>query len=92
VNPPYEVVLHQQAEQALRLLPADAAQRVDRALLHLARNPRSPVARKISADGEWKFQDGAWCIFYIIDGDKLIVPLIELEYGGRAYDPVRLCR
>jgi mRNA-degrading endonuclease RelE of RelBE toxin-antitoxin system len=91
MNHRYEVVLHQRAEQALRVLPADVARRVDRALLHLARNPRSPVAKKLP-DGEWKFQDGAWYIFYIIDGDKLIVPIIELEYDGRAVDPVLFCR
>lgn len=82
----WEIILHHRVERVLRRLPRDLKQRIDRAILALAIDPRPPGCRKlVGYDHLYRVRVGDWRISYAVEDDRLIVLIIEVAPRGGAY-------
>jgi mRNA interferase RelE/StbE len=82
----WEIILHRQAERVLRRLPQDLQQRIDRAILGLAEDPRPPGCRKLKGhDKFYRVRVGSWRISYAVEDERLIIVILEVAPRGGAY-------
>lgn len=82
----WEVLLSRQAEKVMRRLPLDLLQRIDRAILALAEEPRPPGCKKlVGYDNLYRLRVGDWRISYAVEDEQLIVLILEVAPRGGAY-------
>jgi mRNA interferase RelE/StbE len=82
----YLVSISAAARRAMGRLPNTVRQRVDRAILALADNPRPHGCAKLAgtADG-WRIRVGDWRILYTIEDDRLVVLVVEVGHRREVY-------
>lgn len=82
----FAVQLDKQPQKAIRRLPKDLLQRIDRAILALADDPRPPGCKKLTGyDNLYRVRVGDWRISYAVEDDRLIVLVLEVATRGEAY-------
>jgi mRNA interferase RelE/StbE len=82
----WEVLLSRQAEKVIRRLPQNLRQRIDGAILGLAKDPRPPGCKKLAGyDNLYRLRVGDWRISYAVEDDELIVLILEVAPRGGAY-------
>lgn len=82
----YRIVFERQAERAFKRLPRNLAQRLDRAILKLATNPRPIGYKKLEGYSDlYRIRVGDWRIVYTIEDDQLIVLVVEISPRGGVY-------
>ena len=83
---PWEILLHRRVERVLQRLPRDLLQRIDRAILDLASDPRPPGCKKLKGYANlYRVRVGDWRISYAVESDRLIVMVLEVAPRGGAY-------
>jgi mRNA interferase RelE/StbE len=81
----WEIILEQQPQRVLRRLPRDLVQRLDKALLALADNPRPPGCKQLVGYDLYRVRVGEWRIIYAIEDDRLVVLVLEIAPRSAAY-------
>lgn len=85
-EPPWTIVIGRQARKVIRRLPRDLLQRIDRAILALAKDPYPPGCRKLKDhENLYRIRVGDWRISYAVEKDRLIILIIEVAPRGGAY-------
>jgi len=70
------IVIHREPQKVLRRLPGDSRQRVDRAILALAEDPRPAGCRPVkdAPRGTYRVRVGTYRVIYtVLDADRVIV-------------------
>lgn len=82
----YEIVFERQAERAFKRLPRNLAERIDRAILKLASDPRPIGCKKLEGYADlYRIRVGDWRSVYAIEDEQLIVLVVEISPRGGAY-------
>ncbi len=82
----WQVLVTKQSEKVLRKLPRDVRERIDRAILALAEDPRPAGCKKLEGYADlYRVRVGDWRIVYAIKDAELIVLVIEVAPRGGAY-------
>ena len=83
----YEVLITDPAIQDLKKLPAHLIQRMKRAVLELATEPRPPNCRKLASvdPPTWRIRVGDWRVLYQVDDRKKLVAVIHFYHRREAY-------
>jgi mRNA interferase RelE/StbE len=77
----YQVVWREQASRAFRKLDRTIQRRVEAAIDRLAENPRPGQATQLTTDPRtWRARVGDWRILYEIDGDRLVVLILDIGH------------
>lgn len=77
------------ALKGLRRMPANLSARIRAKLEQLARDPRAPnpqVKPIVGKRGVFRLRVGDWRVFYRLEGDCLVVFVMNVEPRGSAYD------
>lgn len=81
----WTVLIERQPEMVLRRLPQDLLQRIDRAILDLAKNLRPQARNKLAGhDNLYCIQVEDWHISYAIENDEMIVLILDIVPTGSA--------
>lgn len=84
--PAYRVELKRAALRALRRLPKNVVERIERKIDSLAINPRPQDYKRMQSDEElYRVRVGDWRIIYAILDDKLIVLVVDIGPRGGIY-------
>lgn len=82
----YTIEIVPQAEKAIRKLPRELRERIDRAILTLANDPRpSGVTKLTGYTNQYRIRVGDWRIRYAIEDDKLLVLVLVVLPRDKAY-------
>ncbi len=82
----WQIIVTKQPEKALRKLPRDLRERIDRAILALREDPRPAGCKKLAGYADlYRVRVGDWRITYAIKDAELIVLVIEVAPRGGAY-------
>ncbi len=80
------MIVAKQPEKVLCKLPRDVRERIDRAILALAEEPRPAGCKKLAGYADlYRVRVGDWRIVYAIKDAELIVLVIEVTPRGGAY-------
>lgn len=60
-------------------------QRIVRAILTLAEDPRSPGCRKLSGKDKYRVRSGQYRILYEIQDEALVVVIVKVAKRSKAY-------
>lgn len=83
----YSVSIIKRAEKDIKRLDRSAKNRVVKAVMSLAEEPRPAGCRKIlSEEGVWRIRVGDWRIGYTIDDKLLEVTIIRIANRGEFYN------
>ena len=84
----YEIEITRTAEKQLRRLPRADQERVVRATLNLAREPRPPGSRKlVGYDDVFRIRVGRYRILYSVARRRLIVIILKIGHRRDVYRP-----
>ena len=84
----YEIEITRTAEKQLRRLPRADQERVVRATLNLAREPRPPGSRKlIGYDDVFRIRVGRYRVLYSVARRRLIVIILKIGRRRDVYRP-----
>ncbi len=82
----WRIHINKQPQRTLRRLPKNLGQRIDRAILDLADNPRPANSRKLIGFADtYRIRVGDWRIIYTIQDDQLLILVIRIAPRGSAY-------
>ena len=84
----WRIILDRQPKKIMRRLPKNLLRRLDRAIQGLATDPRPPGCKKITEKGYdnlFRVRVGDWRISYVVEDDRLIILVVEVEHRSRAY-------
>lgn len=82
----YKLTIAARAAKDLAALPNVLAQRVDAAILALARDPRPHGVKKLKGEAAlWRVRVGDYRIVYSIDDQKRVVDIIGIPHRSKAY-------
>jgi mRNA interferase RelE/StbE len=82
----YEVVWREQASKAFQKLDRVVQRRVQQVVDRLAENPKPGQATQLTTDPRtWRVRAGDWRILYEIDGDRLVVLILDLGHRSTIY-------
>ena len=82
----YEVTLAPAAARQLRKFDPQVRRRVQAAIELLADDPRPPTAtRLVGGAGEWRVRTGDYRIIYEIEGNRLLVLVLNLGHRREIY-------
>lgn len=83
----YNVVITTRAEKELKRLDRQVKNRVVKAVLGLASDPRPPGCLKVkSEEGVWRIRVGDWRIGYAVDDKSSEVTVIRIGHRSEFYD------
>ena len=83
----YEVTITARAERELRRLDRGVKNRVVKAILELAANPRPAGCLKVkSEEGVWRIRVGDWRVGYQLDDSSREVTVIRVGHRSEFYD------
>jgi mRNA interferase RelE/StbE len=82
----WELVIDRQPAKTLRKLPRDVRERIDRAILALADEPRPIGCKKLAGYADlYRVRVGDWRITYALKDTELIVLVVEVAPRVDAY-------
>ncbi len=82
----YEVTLAPAAARQLRKFDPQVRRRVQAAIELLADDPRPPTAtRLVGGAGEWRVRTGDYRIIYEIEGNRLLVLVLNVGHRREIY-------
>ncbi|NKQ37678.1 MAG: type II toxin-antitoxin system RelE/ParE family toxin [Chloroflexi bacterium] len=85
-NEKWRIHIERQPQRTLRRLPKTLGQRIDRAILELAHNPRPANSRKLVGFANmYRIRVGDWRVIYTIKDDQLLILVIRIAPRGSAY-------
>jgi mRNA interferase RelE/StbE len=83
----YSVIITASAERELKRLDRPVKNRVVKAILNLASNPRPAGCLKVkSEEGVWRIRVGDWRIGYQIDDRSSEVAVFRIGHRSEFYD------
>ncbi|PYS83170.1 MAG: type II toxin-antitoxin system RelE/ParE family toxin [Acidobacteria bacterium] len=83
----YNVTITSRAERELKRLDRSTRNRVVKAILDLASNPRPAGCLKVrSEEGVWRVRIGDWRVGYLIDDAASEVAVIRIAHRSEFYD------
>lgn len=83
----YKVTITARAERELKRLDRQVKNRVVKAVLDLASNPRPAGCLKVkSEEGVWRIRIGDWRIGYQVNDASLEVVVIRIGHRSEFYD------
>jgi mRNA interferase RelE/StbE len=83
----YNVVITTRAERELKRLDRQVKNRVVKAILGLASDPRPPGCLKVkSEEGVWRVRVGDWRVGYLVDDKSSEVTVIRIGHRSEFYD------
>ncbi len=86
VNKKWRIHIERQPQRTLRHLSKTLGQRIDRAILKLADNPRPANSRKLVGFGNlYRIRVGDWRVVYTIKDDQLLILVIRIAPRGSVY-------
>jgi mRNA interferase RelE/StbE len=80
---PWQVILQRQAQRQLRKLPKDVLKRIAAALDRISEDPY--VGDPLQGFEYRKWRVGEWRIIYLIEDDKLIILVVDLDHRREIY-------
>ena len=82
----WKIIIHRKAEKILKRLDGDILKRVRQSIRDLGVDPRPLGHKKLTGyEDLYRVRVGDWRIIYAIEGDKLIVLVLEVSTRGGAY-------
>jgi mRNA interferase RelE/StbE len=82
----YRIEFRPAAIRALGRLDPPVAERIRKALVLLAADPRPPAARPLKGRDAWRLRVGPWRVIYSIEDDRLVVLVVTLGHRRDVYD------
>ncbi len=82
----YRIEFRPAAVRALGKLDPPVAERIRKALLLLAVDPRPPAARPLRGRDAWRLRVGQWRVVYAIEDDRLVVLVVAVGHRRDVYD------
>jgi len=83
----YNLVITARAEKELKRLDRQVKNRVVKAVLGLASEPRPAGCLKVKSEqGVWRIRVGDWRVGYIVDDKSSEVIVIRIGHRGEFYD------
>ncbi len=83
----YKISIIKRAEKDIKKLDRSNKNRVVKAIMDLAGEPRPAGCRKVSSEpGVWRIRVGDWRIGYTVDDGELLVTVIRVAHRGEFYD------
>ena len=79
----YRIEFRPAAIRALGKLDPPVAERIRKALVLLAVDPRPPAARPLRGRDAWRLRVGEWRVIYSIEDDRLVVLILMVSVGDR---------
>jgi mRNA interferase RelE/StbE len=84
---PFQIQLTKGAQKELRRLPRNVLERVDRAILALADDPRPHGARKLTgSENTYRVRVGSYRILYEVEDQAVLVLVVRIRDRKNAYD------
>ena len=88
--PTYEVVITRQPRKVIRKLPRNLKERIIKAALALATDPRPPGYKRLTAHPDlYRIRVGDWRIIYTIEDDMLVILILKVAPRGGVYRSLR---
>ncbi|HUV44648.1 MAG TPA: type II toxin-antitoxin system RelE/ParE family toxin [Dehalococcoidales bacterium] len=81
----YRLEISHTAHRQIRQLPAQTQERINRAIAHLAENPRPPGAKKLTARDGYKVRVGDYRILFQVDDGAKVVIIYRVMSRGDVY-------
>ncbi len=82
----WQVIIHRQAEKAMRRLDRPLRKRLDKAIQSLAQNPYPPNSRQlVGYKNDYRLRVGSWRIIYTVREEKLVIVVIKVASRGQVY-------
>ena len=81
----YQLEVSQTAHRQISKLPEQTRDRVNRAIAHLAENPRPPGVKKLTAVGGYRIRIGNYRILYQIDDEARTVVVYRVKPRENVY-------
>ena len=81
----YRLEVSHAAHRQIRRLPAQAQERVNRAITRLAENPRPLGSKKLTAREGYRVRVGDYRILYQVDDGEKVVIIYRVKSRGHAY-------
>lgn len=82
----YKISILKRAEKDIKKLDRSNKNRVVKAIMDLAEEPRPVGCRKIlSESGVWRIRVGVWRIGYMVDDNELFVTIIRVAHRSEFY-------
>ncbi len=82
----YSLEIKQSAQKELDALDDALFIRIDRKILTLAANPRSPGCKKLKGyKDHWRVRVGDWRVLYIIDDEAKLVTITRVAHRREVY-------
>jgi mRNA interferase RelE/StbE len=89
-QPEWQIILLRQPEKTLRKLPKDLLRRLRVAISELANNPYPEGCKKLTGhENLYRIRIGDWRISYAVEGERLIILVLEIAPRGSAYRLLR---
>jgi mRNA interferase RelE/StbE len=83
----YSLEIKQSAQKELNALDDAVFPRIDRKILALADNPRSPGCRKLKGyKDHWRVRVGDWRVVYIINDATKVVAITRVAHRSEVYE------
>jgi mRNA interferase RelE/StbE len=83
---PYSILLRPAAIRDLKSLPSDARSRIEKAIAHLADDPRTSGTKKlVGLDDEWRLRVGDYRVLYIINDSARQIVIARVAHRREAY-------
>ncbi len=83
----YKISIIKRAEKDIKKLDRSNKNRVVKAIMDLAGEPRPAGCRKVlSEPGVWRIRVGDWRIGYTVDDGELLVTVIRVAHRSEFYD------
>jgi len=81
----YEVILSNRAEKRLSRLPGGEYERVLRAVMNLAEDPRPRNCQKLRGREGWRIRIGDYRTIYKVDDDRREVLVVDIGHRRDIY-------
>ena len=81
----YSILVERKALRQLQRIPPPHRERVRRAALDLAENPRPPNAKKLAGRPAWRIRIGDYRVIYEIDDANTTVLVVVIGPRGDVY-------
>ena len=81
----YRLEVSHTAHRQIRRLPAQTQERVHKAIVRLAENPRPPGAKKLTAREGYRVRVGDYRILYQVDDSAKVVIIYRVMARGDVY-------
>lgn len=81
----YRLEVSHAAHRQINRLPLQTQERVNRAIAHLAENPRPPGSKKLTAREGYRVRVGDYRILYQVDDSTKLVIIYRVMSRGDVY-------